>query len=284
MIAQPGHQVFQPLPKLACCNFIPDLADLREFSREYAFDGIDWTFQEEDLPRSPAAATELVNVLGQLQPLAVRYHCALTRTDPGDVDPDKAARAAARLQQVCRLVARCGGRHLTIHVGLGRASTAHLDWDESLASLSELVRFAGNLGICLCLENLAWGWTSRPDLFEKLLRKTGAWATLDLGHARVSPAISSGHYELADFVAPHPHRILNAHIYHEENDTGHVPPRSLADLSDRLTLLRQLPACDWWVLELREEGALLQTLQAVREFLAQIANGDCQTVELTPSE
>jgi len=258
-----------PLPQLACCNFIPAVADLRDFAREHGITGVDWTFQEDTLPRSLAAEHDLALTLGALQPLEVRYHCALSRTDPGDVDPDRAARAATRLRQVCRLVARLGGRYLTIHVGLGRASTTNLGWEESLASLAELVRYASNLRVSLCLENLAWGWTSRPDLFEKLIRKTGAWGTLDIGHARVSPAVQSGHYELEDFVTPHPGRILNAHVYHEENEHGHLPPQTLEDLQERLTLLRHLPACDWWVLELREEAALLTTLRVVRQFFRQ---------------
>lgn len=259
----------RPIPQLACCNFIPNVAELRDFAREHGFAGVDWTFEEDTLPRSLAAEHDLALTLGALQPLEVRYHCALSRTDPGEVDPEQAARAATRLRQVCRLVARLGGRHLTIHVGLGRASTVNLGWEESLASLEELGRYASNLRVNLCLENLAWGWTSRPDLYEKLIRKTGAWGTLDIGHARVSPAVISGHYEVEDFVTPHPGRILNAHVYHEENEDGHQPPQRLEDLRDRLALLRQLPNCDWWVLELREEGALMKTLGVVRKFFRQ---------------
>jgi hypothetical protein len=116
------------------------------------------------------------------------------------------------------------------------------------------------------LENLAWGWTGRPELFEKLIRKSGCWATIDLGHVQVSPPVTNQLYEVEDFIAPHPDRFLNAHIYHKENGGQHLPPKKVADLVDRLHFLRQLPLCDWWVLELREEKALIETLQVVREF------------------
>ena len=46
-----------------------------------------------------------------------------------------------------------------------------------------------------------------------------------------------------------------------------MPPQSLTDLQDRLDLIIRLPNCNWWVLELREEGALFTTLQVVEEFL-----------------
>jgi hypothetical protein len=39
------------------------------------------------------------------------------------------------------------------------------------------------------------------------------------------------------------------------------------DSEDRLSLLRCLPQCDWWVLELREEGSLLQTRDVMRSFM-----------------
>jgi len=72
---------------------------------------------------------------------------------------------------------------------------------------------------------------------------------------------------MEDFMLAHPERFLNAHIYHEETMEGHLPPVTLADMEDRLRLLRSLPLCDWWVLELREEKALVQTLRIVREYL-----------------
>jgi hypothetical protein len=103
-------------------------------------------------------------------------------------------------------------------------------------------------------------------LFEKLIRKTGAAVTLDIGHARVCPSVQSFQYDFEDFVLPHHQRIMNAHIYHEEREEGHIPPQSVRDLEGRLSILSCLP-CDWWVLELREEHSLLATLPIVREFL-----------------
>jgi len=119
----------------------------------------------------------------------------------------------------------------------------------------------------LCLENLAWGWTSRPELFEKLIRKSGCWGTFDMGHAQVSLSVTTQQYRVEDFIAPHADRFLNVHIYHREDGDRHLSPASLADLEDRLLLVRRLPRCDWWVLELREREPLLSTLKVVNEFL-----------------
>ncbi|MEJ2429248.1 MAG: TIM barrel protein, partial [Deltaproteobacteria bacterium] len=156
---------------------------------------------------------------------------------------------------------------LTIHVGLGRDTTIDLSWNRTIERLAAFVRFASGMGVRVCLENLAWGWTSRPQLFEKLIRKSACWATLDIGHAVVSPSVITQQYQVGDFVLPHGEKILNGHVYHEEKGNHHLPPKKLEDLQDRLRMLLELPRCDWWVLELKQEQPLLRTLEIVREFL-----------------
>ena len=254
-------------PRLACCNFLPEVGALKRFALKHGFDGVDWSFFPDTLPRSPSEESGLVRALAGLEPLEVRYHCAFRKMDLGDDDPSKAMEALKVFRRVCHLVSKLDARVLTIHIGLGRDTTTDLSWNRTVEHLADLVRFANDKGVRLCLENLAWGWTSRPHLYEKLIRKSGAWATLDIGHARVSPTIVSQQFALEDFVTPHPERFLNAHVYHEERKDRHMPPGNVADLEERLHLVKDLPLCDWWVLELREERTLLETLAVVNRFL-----------------
>jgi sugar phosphate isomerase/epimerase len=255
--------------RLACCNFLPEVAALKEFALTQGFDGVDWSFFPEDLPGSPAAESSYVKAISLLHPLEVRYHCPFNNMDLGNENPAEAQKAKQVFRRVCRLVSKVGGRVLTIHIGLGLSHTLDLCWERTVKGLADLVSFANHLGVRLCLENLALGWTSRPELFEKLLRTTNVWGTIDIGHAQVSPSVESRLFRVADFVMTHPERFLNAHVYHEERASGHLPPQNLSDLWERLLLLQKLPLCTWWVLELREEAALLQTLAIVREFLNQ---------------
>jgi sugar phosphate isomerase/epimerase len=263
-------------PKLACCNFIEDPRQLREFVLDHDFAGVDWTFSQPEVFRQPTATADLVRAIQSLQPLEVRFHCAFAQTDLGDENPAQADAAFRTFQNVCRLVAQLRGRYITIHIGLGRDSTIDLCWENTLANLRNLVQFAERFYLRLCLENLAWGWTSRPELFEKLLRKSGAWATLDIGHAQVCSSVTSQQFRVADFVRPQPERFCNAHVYHVENGNGHIPPRRLEDIRDRLNLLGSLPLCDWWVLELREEQALHTTLAIIKEHLSRLQEESAQ--------
>ncbi len=252
-------------PKLALCNFMEDVDALKSFAFSGGFDGVDWTFTLEDLPRSVSQETMLYDRILRLNPLEVRYHCAFREVDLGDVDTVRAAEARRILQNTCRLISRLDGECMTIHMGLGRDSMENLHWERTLESLGELVEYGRKLGVRVCLENLASGWSSRPELFERLIRKTGAGVTLDIGHARVCPSVECQQYSFEDFIFPHEHQIFNAHIYHEERDETHIPPRSVQDLAPRLELLMGGP-CDWWVLELREEASLMATRRIVEDY------------------
>jgi sugar phosphate isomerase/epimerase len=254
-------------PKLAICNFIPNVEDLKQKALAQGFAGVDWSFHLNDLPSSSRDEVRLLRRISWLRPLEVRYHCAFNELDLGDTDPAKADAAMAIFRKVCLLISQVDGHFLTIHVGLGRESTLDLSWRRTLQALADLVRLAEDQGICVCLENLATGWSSRPDLFEKLIRKSGAGVTLDIGHAMASPSVESQHYGFEDFITPHQAKVRNAHIYHEEHDHSHWPPQSLDDIACRLDVLRSLP-CDWWVLELRDEPALLATLGVIGEYFS----------------
>ncbi|SMC23714.1 Sugar phosphate isomerase/epimerase [Desulfacinum hydrothermale DSM 13146] len=256
-------------PKLALPNFVDDVDRLRDLALELGAAGIDWSFRPHTLPQTPLEQTRLARLLARLQPLEVRYHAALPHLDPGDRDPERAEVARKAMERLCRVTARLGGRVLTLHVGLGRSTTQDLSWHRTLDNLKSLNDTARTLGIRLCLENLAWGWTSRPDLYEKMLRKTGLWATLDIGHAAVSPSITSQQFEMEDLVSPHADRFLNAHVYHLEVDDHHIPPERASDVSDRLDLIWELPFCDWWVLELRDEHDVRKAHGVVHTYVDQ---------------
>jgi sugar phosphate isomerase/epimerase len=253
-------------PTIAICNFIPDAAVLRQTAVQHGFSGVDWTFKLESLPRNQIEELRLLRDISSLKGLEVRYHCAFKGIDLGDEDDLKAGEAMEVFKKACRVVSRLDGRFMTVHLGLGRKSPKGLSWNRTIDGLAELVSYAQERGVLLCLENLASGWSSRPQLFEKLVRKTKAGITLDIGHARVCQSVQCRIFDLEDFVMPHPERTFNAHIYHEELCDRHVPPVRLDDVRDLLVLLCSL-SCNWWVLELREEAPLLATLKIVREYL-----------------
>jgi sugar phosphate isomerase/epimerase len=254
-------------PKLAMCNFITDLDRLRRFAIEHGFDGIDWSFDLEHLPRGPAEDSRWVKLLSALDPLELRFHCPFMKVDIGHEDSGKGKKAVGIFQRIIQLVSKVGGKYLTLHIGLGHNNTKILSWYETIRNLQKMVRYGAERGVVVCLENLGWGWTSKPNLFEKLIRRSGAGVTLDIGHAHACEAIRSQHYTTEDFVSPHADRVFNAHVYHTEiPGVGHLPPENLADIRDRLEILQQI-GCPWWTLEVKDVEGLLKTKSVVETFL-----------------
>jgi sugar phosphate isomerase/epimerase len=254
-------------PVVAMANIFEDSERLRDFAQTHGFTGIDWSFDLETLPSTPLAVSRWVNEQSRLYPLAIRYHCPFFRLDLGHDDPESAAAARDVFRRIVRMVSKAGGGYLSIHIGLGFNSTLSLSWERSIDNLRELVQFGAEHQVRICLENLAWGWTSKPNLFEKLIRRSGAGVTLDIGHAAVCESVISQLYGVEDFVSPHSDRIFNAHVYDREvPGQGHLPPETAADIADRLALLQQAE-CPWWVIELKKTEDLLHTKDIVDQFL-----------------
>jgi sugar phosphate isomerase/epimerase len=255
-------------PKLVVGNIFTHVDELKGFALEQGFSGIEWSFDVNTLPETPSEETKWAKEVSALTPLEVRYHCPFYQVDLGHHNPREAQAAERIFRHIIRLVSKAGGRYLSIHIGLGRDSTEPLSWDETIDNLGRLVGFAHNQRVTLCLENLAWGWTSRPNLFEKLIRKSGAGVTFDIGHAYACEAVRSQLYSIEDFVTPHADRVFNAHVYHRELEgIGHEPPARLEDIKDRLAVLNAV-GCEWWVIEINEKEGLLQTKRIIEEYLS----------------
>jgi len=257
--------------KLAMCNFINDMDRLRRFALDHGFDGIDWSFDLDHLPRGPAEESRWAKFMSALEPLELRFHCPFMKVDIGHENSCAGKMALGIFQRIVRLVSKTGGKYLTLHVGLGHNTTKILSWNGTIDNLRQIVHYGAERGVVVCLENLGWGWTSKPNLFEKLVRLSGAGVTFDIGHAHACEAVRSQHYTAEDFVSPHTDRVCNAHVYHTEiSGVGHLPPENKKDIEDRLALLSAI-GCAWWVIEIREVEGLLKTKKIVDKYLTQIS-------------
>ncbi len=264
-IQQKGSGLFRP--KLTMCNFLPEIEKLGEFAIQHGFDGIDYSFDLKNLPGTPAQESRWVKQMTALRALEVRYHCPFERVDLGHDNAAKAKEAEILFHRIIRLISKAGGRYVTIHIGLGHDSTEPLSWEITIDKLRRLVNYGRTMRVKVCLENLAWGWTSKPNLFEKLIRRSGAGVTLDIGHAHACESVQSQQYTIEDFVSPHADKVYNAHIYHTEIlDLGHIAPKKREDIEDRLSLLKDI-GCKWWVVEIREGKELLAARKIVDEYL-----------------
>jgi sugar phosphate isomerase/epimerase len=259
-------QKFQ-IPKLVAPNLITDPVKMRDFAITHGFDGIDWSFNLDTLPLTSAEESQWAARQKILKPLEVRYHCPFIHVDIGHEDKDCQTYAMNVFRRIIRLVSQARQKYVSIHVGLGHDTTKILSWEATIRNLRELVQYGHELGVTVALENLIWGWSSKPNLFEKLVRRTGAHVTIDIGHAKACESVQSQAYNFLDFISPHADKVINAHIYdYEVPGVGHILPDRVEDIADRLNLLMQT-ACRWWVLEIREANELIRTKNIVDAYL-----------------
>lgn len=254
-------------PKLVTPNLFADPETMRDFAIDHGFDGVDWSFDLEHLPDTPVEESRWAARQALLKPLEVRYHCPFLQVDIGHEDNACQAYAMDIFRRMIRLVAKARRKYLSIHVGLGHDTTKILSWEATIRNLRDLVQYGQECGVTVALENLIWGWSSKPNLFEKLVRRSGAYVTVDIGHAYACESVQSQAYGVRDFISPHADKVANAHIYHYEiPGVGHIPPKGPEEIADRLDLLLQTP-CRWWVLEIRVAEELLQTKAIVDAYL-----------------
>jgi sugar phosphate isomerase/epimerase len=249
------------------CNiFDQDAERLAEFASRNGFSGIDWSI-DPSLPER-----EFLSRMKMLAGFQIRFHCRFHGVDVAYTD----RRGDDSLDLLIRTVdqvALAGGRHMTVHTGLGNPCGKGIDLSRAIDNLSLLVAHGRRSGVAVALENLTTPLTNDPLLFHRIVAESGAFVTIDIGHAHAVRGLHPRTEIYSEYILPHRNRLLNAHIYHTELEGfGHIPPESLSDISDRLDLLALAASCDWWVIELMGQDELLRTRDLLLSYL------DCRSI------
>ncbi len=245
-------------PTIAIPNIFGKDADrLASFARRHGIEGIEWSLD-------PFDPKELSMVVRALKDFEVRFHARFFGVDLA-YDDQRCEASMKVFRSATDLAASSGRSYLTIHIGLGHSSMDSLSWQKAMENLAVLADYGAERGVSICLENLATGWTSDPDLFHRLIGPSKAYVTLDIGHAHAAGGGLDTIFRRLFF--QNMERIAGAHIYHTEVDgLGHVPPCDIHDIGARLDML-SLCRCRWWVIELFTPHEVLQAKQLLEEYL-----------------
>jgi len=249
-------------PNIALCNiFDQDAQRLAEFAAVNGFRAIDWSI-DPSLPERDFR-TRMKSLAG----FQVRYHCRFHGVDLAYAD-SRGDDSLSLLLHTVDQVARAGGRHITVHSGLGNPSGEGIEAARLIDNLAILAEHGRCNGVSVALENLTTPLTNDPHLFRRIIVESGARVTIDIGHAHAVRNLHPLDDICGEYVLPNRDRILNAHIYHTELDGyGHVPPSCLTDIYHRLNLLGLAASCDWWVIELMNPCEVLRTRDMLRCYL-----------------
>jgi sugar phosphate isomerase/epimerase len=249
-------------PMIAMCNiFDQDAERLAGFASRNGFSGIDWSI-DPDLPEG-----EFLTRMKILAGFQIRFHCRFHGVDVAYSDSRGGDSLDLLIRTVDR-VAKAGGHHMTVHTGLGNPTGEGIDLSRAIDNLSLLVAHGMRSGVAVALENLTTPLTNDPLLFRRIVAESGAFVTIDIGHAHAVSALHPRMEICGEYILPHRDRLLNAHIYHTELEGfGHIPPESLSDISGRLDLLTMAQSCDWWVIELMGQDELLRTRDLLLSYI-----------------
>lgn len=240
-------------PQLAICNiFDQDVDRLADFAIANGFSCIDWSIDPDQ------SESEFLCLMQRLSGFKLRYHCRFFDVDLAFTDY-RGEESLALLSRTVEKVARAGGRHMTVHIGLGNPTGAGINEERAIENLRILVDQGNRLGVAVALENLTTPITYDPEVFNRIVNKTGAFVTIDIGHAHAARSYCPQGNHYCEYIVPNRERLLNAHVYHTEVEVGHLPPDTLWDLFLRLDLLYKAQACDWWVIELNKPEEILRT-------------------------
>jgi len=247
--------------RLAIRNIFDQDADrLADFAHLNGFACVDWSIDQHQSEHA------FISRMERLRTFEIRFHCPFHGVDIGYAD-ERADTSLEVLTKTMERIALVGGKHMTVHTGFGRVADNELDFRRAATNLRTLVVRGARCGVLISLENLTAHWTSDPELFHELVEQSGAGVTLDIGHAHVCSFRNPDSNVYERYINPHRDRIVNAHIYHtEQSGFGHVAPRGIEDLYDRLELLKGAASCTWWVIELEKESDILRTRDLLNHY------------------
>ena len=262
-------------PKLVMSSRVESDKDLDvKFALKNSFDGMDWSFAEDQMPFDTGSKEKFLNQIKRLEEhqVEVRYHTPFRHAEFGHQNHAIARQAVEFYFKTIELIANAKGKFLTLHIGLGNIPDDAISLDIAEESLKVLKEFAQHYRVTISLENLMHGPTSVPEAWFDLLKQVELPATFDFGHAKGCPAVLEGSWSPGKILDQIKGRLIHAHIYMREENGTHFPPETIDDIGIDLLDTLMESSCRWWVIELSEKADVLHTRRLLDAYLIEYLN------------
>lgn len=259
------------IPKLALSSrYSIQAEELIAFCREAGLDGIEYTIQsetKEDLDAEFANMKKLAD-----SGIEIRYHFQFKTVEPAHKDPEFAARSVQYYKDCLDAISLLDGKHIIIHLCLNyKFNMEEMCFESAKRHTKEIVDYARQKGITVCLENLTFGFTCEPEPYLTLIHESGSAANVDIGHASASPIVMENKITAEAFIEKIIPHTVSAHVYKIEiNDDvlrkgWHIAPDKKEDMASRLNLLLDGHS-EWWLIELGDREEILRTKKLIEEI------------------
>lgn len=261
------------IPKIALSSrFSLEAQNLIRFAKEHDFDGIEYSIQSET---STSLRAEIKNMESLARSgLEIRYHMPFKKIELAHNDLEHTQESVKHFKECLDVIHHLDGRFVITHLCLGyRLALDKMKYEHAAKFLGQIVNYAAQKNISVCLENLTFGFTNTPSVFLDLLKSTGACATVDIGHLVSSPVVTEGIITASDYITELAPYIVTAHVYDKEvydkatNKAVHIAPQDKETMMIRLKKLLQ-SNCNWWLIELGDADEILRTASFARAAYA----------------
>ena len=222
------------------CKYIDDIFNLVDIGLS---NNIEW-----DLNFIPPTLSYLrLNIIKQLaqkKAIDIRFHLPYSFFDIAHCDRNIANCSLQVLFHYLDFIYHFGGKYAILHIGYFDNCEEEL----ALNNLRLLASYAKNLGICICIENLIKGLTTRIDFLINALSIDNVYLCIDSGHADVVSKNNSNYWcellKLSSF-------CVHSHFYKTEDSLyNHIAFENTTELfSSRLAVDLLNTSCDWFTME-----------------------------------
>ncbi|MBP2144278.1 sugar phosphate isomerase/epimerase [Methanococcus voltae] len=144
--------------------------------------------------------------------------------------------------------------YLTIHLHNGIPP----QYDKLVENLKNIVEYAKEKNIKVCVENLRKGFSSNPHNILKVVEYCDCNITMDIGHIKYENRLDT-----VDLFAEYIH---NVHVYENEIDGKHIAPKNLDNLKPVLDKLLNHKK-DFWLVELMDDKSCQNTKNMLTNYL-----------------
>jgi sugar phosphate isomerase/epimerase len=240
--------------------------DTIRYAKERLYQGIEWYLEYYRLPSWKGLRSRFFNAIRE-SGLLYGFHGPVSDAELAIKDKTYSKVALEYLKMYLDFLEEMAPVYFTVHIGARHIPAEELSWENAIDHLKRLVEHGYSRKIRICIENLAHGWTSNPELLMKMAEAVDASITFDVGHARGSPWVRENKGTVLQFLDIISSRILNAHVYEYENDRGeHLVPGGDSRIAPVLDRVAEL-GCAWWVLELNTHEETEETFRFITKYL-----------------
>lgn len=226
------------------CHYIDEVLNLAKLSPDRA---VEWDMNYIP-PTLSKARCEYIQSFIENNNILLRYHLPYSYLEVAHIDHDIRNYSIITLKKYLDYIHKLNGHCAVLHIGYNECTESQL----ALQSLIEIAKYAENIGIRICVENLINGLTTDINFLNQALQINNVFLCLDTGHAHVVSQNNDDYcYDLLKLLD----KCVHAHVYFTEDcKYNHIAFSDMSSINGSYIINALFSSkCDWYTMELDDK-------------------------------